>query len=142
MTNLSKQKIILFLALFVISLFSGCAKSKMKRLSETINKYNKTLKWGAYSASSLMMTEDSRKELTQRILKELNNKNIVDYAIADMSYDEESKTATAIVQYSYINQRTQSLHNFAEIQLWSLTKGSWRLSNILESRKAKGTHLD
>jgi hypothetical protein len=139
--NMKRQ---FYLSLFVILSVSAvsCSSMKIKKLSKDIKTYSRTLKWGAYGASASFIEEDVRKDIINNRVNFLDGKKIVDYALVDIALDDDQQTATAVVQYSYINQKNQSLHAFNEVQLWKSTRGKWRLSKIIKAKSHTPTHLD
>jgi len=127
----------------VLSLSIVSCTSKVKKLNDKIKIYNKTMQWGLLTSAAPLIDEPSRKDLIEERVKFLNGKNIVDSALVDLSINKKDKNATAIVQYSYIEERTQNLKIFNEIQLWKEIKGNWYLSKIIGAKKTKKpTHLD
>jgi hypothetical protein len=128
MSNYSKA---VFTATVFISLFSWACVTKMSGLTDTIERFNRTLKWGGYPASAPMIDSESRDSLLEQKVKEMQGKNIVEYTVGDLSIDKTSETATALVQYSYINQRYQSVHNLTELQIWKYKNKNWFLSKII-----------
>lgn len=116
-------------------LLLSCSGMKIKNLNDTIEKYNMALRWGGYSAVTPLIEESERETFIGKKMKDMQNKNIVDYGLSNISLDNDGKAATALVQYSFIDQNSQSLNSYGEIQIWKLIKGQWYLSKIIESDK-------
>ena len=141
MTNGIKGRISLLVTLTLLIFAFSCAGVKVEQLNDTIDKYNRALKWGGYQASAPLIDESVRQKLLAKKLKEMQDKNIVEYSLADLSISQDQKTATAVVQYSYIDQKTQSVHGFGELQVWKMVKGEWFLANIIESKDKPGSDI-
>ena len=127
---ISATSIVLCLILFA----AGC-NTKLQNLSETIEKYNNLLRWGGVRAVTSLIEEDAQKDILKKKLKEMENKSVVEYALVDLTMDKKKKNATAIMQYSCIYQKTQSLKTVSEIQLWKYDRGDWKLSKIMGDKK-------
>ncbi len=121
-------------------LFSSC--NSVKGLSKQIKTYSRTIKWKAYSAGASFIEDGKQKEIIADRVEFFNGKNVVDFALVDVSIADDKKTATAIVQYSYIQERTQSFKAFNEVQLWKKTGTKWKLSGVIKAETKKPTHLD
>ena len=123
-----------------LTLLSSC--NKVKDLNKQIKTYSRTIKWKAYSAGASFIEKDKQKEIVGSRVKFFAGKNVVDFAIVDISLAEDKKSATAIVQYSFIEERTQSFKAFNEVQLWKAYGSKWRLSKVIKAESRKPTHLD
>lgn len=116
--------------------------SKYTSLRKRMEGYSRIMKWGAYTAAGNFIHEDSKQEVMKKILSFMKGKDIVDFGIVDVSFDENTNDATAIVQYAYIDQRTQSYKAYNEMQLWKKAKTKWYLSKIISAQRDNPTHLD
>lgn len=142
MNKFLKTALLNSMLILVPPLILSCSGMKVKDLNDTIEKYNRALKWGGYSAVTPLMEESAKQTLLQKKMKEMQDKSIVEYALSDLSLDNSGKVATALVQYSCINQKTQSLNEFGEIQIWENIKGKWYLSKIISSEEKKQNNPD
>ena len=131
-----------FFPSLIILPFLACAGMKIGNLKETIDKYNKAIKWAGYASTAGMIEEAERQAILEKKLKEMNDKNVVEYSLGDLSLSGDGKSATALVQYSLINQKYQSLENSIELQLWKKIDGRWYLSKIINpnEKPQKGKH--
>jgi len=134
----------LFLIMTIVSLpslFFNCAAMKTHSLKEAIDKYNLAYKWGGPAATSSLIDTSVKSEVLEKRIQEMEGKKIAEYTLASLSFESKLK-AQAIVQYAYIDEATQSLHGFSELQTWEYLKGGWRITKVIDSTKPTGKTFD
>ena len=118
--------------LAILALTVSCGRSRLEKLSDRAEAYNRSLRWSSLTAAGLFIDERERRSLLERVSAEMARNKIVDYSIVDMSMDSEKKSGSILVEFSYYGVTDQNLRYRQEVQNWTYNaaKREWFLSGM------------
>jgi len=121
----------LALIILLISTLIGCGKNRIGKLTDRTEKFSQSLRWASLKSATVMIAEENRKTVLERLAVQLNRNRIIDFSIIDLGLDKEKKKGSVLVEYSYIGLSDQTLHYRQELQSWNYNtkKRNWFLVN-------------
>ena len=119
-------------ALVVISAVLACGASRVEKLTERADAFNRSLRWSSVSAAGALISEDQRRSLVGRLSRELGQNQIVDYSILDLGFDEGNLSASVLVEFNYTSVVHQDLRYRQELQSWKYDskKRNWFVVDV------------
>lgn len=113
--------------LLYLPLLFACAHNRALQLSERADQYNQNVRWASAQGASMFFAKAQRRELMEKLGRNLGDTKVVEYGILDIAFDAEQKKASVMVDYSYYGN-DQSLKKRTELQFWEYADKDWFLT--------------
>lgn len=115
----------------LLLMLAGCATAKEMyyNVDETINEYNRLVRWQQWSAILERYVETGGREAYIEAIPEIRKAQIVDYRVIVKSGNKEDKEQKVQVEFDYYLPPALKLLTVEDRQTWRYTEDGWRLSS-------------
>lgn len=116
-------------SLSTVNHFVALNSQKKALLDERLNKFTKSLYWGAFGEMALYVDPETRSEIFREIKKRRKAEKLVELEIENVEYDEGVGTAYVDFQIRYYKKPANIIKLRKERQVWKYHRfdGGWFL---------------